>query len=292
VEIKWLRTFVVAAHYENFRQASEVLYISQPTITVHMKHLEEDIGLPLFERSGRNVILTSAGYRFLPHAKRILESYDSGIHDLTGWRQGYHRKLTLSVSPLIAMSILPPIINRFMKQYPDIEVMVKVTESIQIGEAVSGGVADYGLSRMEPIQKDLFHYKLYDDPVILVASEVEGNNADGSETRIGKLITEKVILTHNHPVYWDDLLAEIRRQFQHVRTMVVSQVHITKRFIEEGLGISFLPRSTVEQELKEGRMIEVNPGGIRLPSAATYVVYKRESPEVKAFERFIREYYV
>jgi DNA-binding transcriptional LysR family regulator len=88
MDIKWVKTFIVAANYENFRMASEDLYLAQPTVTLHIKNLEEELGLQLFDRKGRHVYITPIGQRFLPHAKKILESYESGIHDIEERRQG------------------------------------------------------------------------------------------------------------------------------------------------------------------------------------------------------------
>jgi LysR family transcriptional repressor of citA len=291
LDIKWLKTFITAAHYENFRQAAEVLFLAQPTVTIHIKHLEERVGSRLFERSGRNIMLTSAGRRFLPHAKRILEIYDNGFHDLQSWKQGYNRKLTLAVSPLIAASILPSIVRRFIGKYPDIEVVVHVMESKEIAEAITKGNADAGLSRMLPSQPELNFKKLYEDPVVLVAAHDGGELENSPPFDVEQMLHEQMVLTHNHPEYWDDLLTELRRQNNRLRTMVVSQVHITKRFIEEGLGVSFLPRSTIRREIMEGRLLEVLTDEIRLPTAATYWLIKKETRELEAFSTFLAQFY-
>lgn len=291
MDVKWLRTFVTAAHYENFRHTSEVLFLAQPTVTMHIKRLEEILGLLLFERCGRNVRLTQAARRFLPHAKRILESYEQGVHDLEGWRQGYEKKMVLAVSPLIAASILPHILRRFVEKHPHIEVVVNVMESKDIGESLASGSADFGLSRMQPVHSELMWQKLYDDPVIFIAPHDGGDFESSPPLDVERLLTEQIVLTYNHPEYWDDLLAELRRHHSRLRTMIVSQVTVTKRFIEEGLGISFLPRSTVGRELLEGRMLEVDTPHIRLPSASTYVMTKQETDEVAAFQTFLHEFY-
>src|SRR5690606_30971669 len=112
----WMKTFVTAAEYENFRKASEILFLAQPTITMHIRNLEDVLAQALFEKSGRNVVLTSAGRRFLPHAKKLLESYNYGIHDMESWRQGFTQKLIVAVSPLVAASILPSVLRRFIER--------------------------------------------------------------------------------------------------------------------------------------------------------------------------------
>lgn len=291
MDFKWIKSFVTAAEYQNFRQAAERLYLAQPTISVHIQHMEEWIGSPLFERSGRNVVLTPAGKRFLPYAQQLLKTYEKGIHDLTSWQQGYDRNLSIAVSPLIASSVLPSILRRFVEKYPHIEVEIQVQESKDITKNVFDGEVDLGLSRLSRAVAGMQAIPLYQDPVILVSAH-DGGDAEGSPPLDPEqLLEQNLILTHNHPEYWDDLLTQLRVGYPRIRTMIVSQVHVTKRFIEEGLGISFLPRSTVTRELLEGRMLEVDFPSHKLPQAATYWIQKHETEEVAAFKEFLSYYY-
>lgn len=292
MDIQWLKTFTVTAHYENFRRAAEKLFLAQPTVTMHIKHLEDKLGILLFERKGRNVYLTDAGKRFLPYARQILDKLEAGIHDLESWRQGYRRKVTIVVSPLIAASKLPMIVRQFIASYPDIEIVVEVMESIDISGAVLRGEADIGLTRMRAVHPDLYQRKLQDEPVVLIAPHDGGDNESSLPLDVEQLLSQYLVLTHNHPDYWDSLLHEIRRSYPNIRTMKVSQVHVTKRFIEEGLGISFLPRSTVVREVLEGRVLEVHTNEFKMPVASTYLIHQSDKEEVEAFMQFIQQFYL
>src|SRR4051812_40242293 len=125
MDLKWLRTFITAAKHENFRKTAEELFISQPTVTVQIKLLEEEIGSTLFQRDGRKVGITEDGRRFLPHAQKLLASYEAGMSDLNRYRQGYTQKLTLAISPLIAESIMPFALKRYMNLHSEIEINVQ-----------------------------------------------------------------------------------------------------------------------------------------------------------------------
>ncbi|HET7579391.1 MAG TPA: LysR family transcriptional regulator [Bacillales bacterium] len=291
MDIRWLRTFVTAAKFENFRQTAERLYMAQPTVTVHIRHLEKEIGSPLFKRSGRNIVLTTAGHRFLPHAKKILAYHDQGLQDLLGWRQGYERKLTLAVSPLIAASILPYTVREFTERYPETEVRVEVAESKEIGEMTANGKADLGLSRIKPGHPNLEVHTLYEDPIVCVAPHDGGDFESSPPIELDDLLETMILFTHNHPGFWEALLADIRGWNRVYRSMVVTQVHVTKRFIEEGLGFSFLPKSTVRRELLEGRMLEARPKWLDLPTAATYLVSREDTEEVSQFKNFLGQYW-
>ncbi|MDR6999925.1 LysR family transcriptional regulator [Neobacillus niacini] len=283
MDIKWLKTFIVAARYENFRKASEELFLTQPAVTKHVKRLEEYLHISLFERSGKNVSLTPAGSRFLSSAIKILKKYEDEMEEFEGWKQGYNRKLTIAVAPQIAVSILPLFLRIFMEQHPNIEVMINVVRSFEIGKEISLGKADIGLSRMKPIQTDLSCERIHRDPVILVAPNLEEKKQHKTNLNEENVLQQFRLLTDNHPAYWDTLLSEIKKYYPKIRTIPVTQMEITKRFIETGLGVSYLPLSVVQEELRHRRMVEIKPDKIVPPVSFTYVVTKLEIQETGEF---------
>jgi LysR family transcriptional repressor of citA len=78
MELKWIETFLSAARTENFRKTANELYVSQPTVTVHIKLLEEHLGYELFSRAGRRIRITEEGRLFLPYAEEMLRTYEAG----------------------------------------------------------------------------------------------------------------------------------------------------------------------------------------------------------------------
>jgi LysR family transcriptional repressor of citA len=272
MDLKLLRTFLVTARTLSFRKAADQLFLAQPTVTQHIRQLEEELRVQLFDRNTRRVRLTPAGERFLQHAERILSAFEAGVQDLTGWAQGYRDRLVIAVSPLVARSTLPRAVHRFTHDHPDVEVVIHIALSGEIASAVAEGKAHLGLSRVPSSSRDLVSYVWYTDPVMLVVPH-DGRDLDSPLPDWREVLSTHRLLTQNHPGYWDDLLLAIHNQGIRVRTMEVSLVDITKRFIEEGLGVSFLPHSTVWRELMEGRLMEVPTPGLPLPTAATYVIY-------------------
>jgi LysR family transcriptional repressor of citA len=290
MEFQWLNTFITAAECGNFRRTAEILFISQPTVTVHIKLLEAELGVQLFEREGKKVKLTEAGKRYLTHSKRLLEVYQSGLEDLNSFSQGYTSKLTLAISPLIADTILPFVLKSYTKQHPEVEISVKIIESSGIEQAVLREEVDLGLSCLNSNHPDLMCDLLYKDSVVLVAPHDGRDSESAPPLDEEEVLTSNYLLTHNHPGYWDALCRAVKNKYPRVRMMKVSQVHITKRFIVEGLGVSFLPTSTVRRELLEGRLLEVDCHSIHLPEADTYAIMKYNHSKQKEFLKFISNY--
>jgi LysR family transcriptional repressor of citA len=287
MDVKHLQTFVLTARTQNFRKAAEQLFLSQPTVTQHIRLLETELRVELFDRSSKRVRLTAAGEQFLQYAEQLLHVYEESVQQLTGWKQGYRDRLVLAVSPLVARSTLPRVMKRFTAAHPDVEVVVHIALSPEIPPLLTEGRAHLALSRMPAHSRDLFSFVWYNDPVILVVSS-DGQDLDAAPPDWREVLTNNRLLTHNHPLYWDDLLVSIHRHGIRMRTMEVSLVDITKVFIEEGLGISFLPESTVKRELLEGRLMEVPTPGLPLPVAATYVIHPANGPS-EAAAAFIKE---
>ncbi|WP_350448843.1 LysR family transcriptional regulator [Rossellomorea vietnamensis] len=99
MDLNIIKTFIIAAEFNHFRKAAERLYISQPTVTVHIKQLEKELGVILFERVGKNIKLTEAGRSYLQNAKRLIEVYEEGITDIQSFSQGYTTTLKMAISP-------------------------------------------------------------------------------------------------------------------------------------------------------------------------------------------------
>ncbi len=271
MDLRLLRTFQVTARTLNFRRAAEHLFMAQPTVTQHIRQLEEELRVQLFDRTSRRVKLTSAGQRWLAYANQVLAIYDKGIQDLSGWQQGYRDRLVVAVSPVIARSTLPRIVQRFTTEHPNVEVVIQVAISQDIPGMIADGRAHIGLSRTDSPSRDVQSRIWYSDPVMLVVRGDAGDH-DSPPPDWRDVLSHERLLTMNHPGYWEDLLLALYNLGINARTMEVSLVDITKRFIEEGLGVSFLPESSVRRELLEGRLLEVPTPGLTLPVSATYVI--------------------
>ncbi|HHY73434.1 MAG TPA: LysR family transcriptional regulator [Bacillus bacterium] len=287
MEMKWLKTFMIAAQTENFRKTSEELFLTQPAVTKHVQRLEEFLQIQLFQRNGKKVHLTPAGYRFLKHAQTIVSAYDEGMKDFQAWKQGYDKKLTIAVAPQIAASILPSLLRDFISQHPSIEVMINIVKSFEIGEEINAGRADLGLTRMKPVQPNLNCIMIHEENVILVAPN-EGRRENNFYCEKNMLQKYRLI-TDNHPEYWDTLIVEVKKHYPNVQTMKVNQIEVTKRFIEEGFGVSYLPITMVKEEIMEKKMIEVLEEKVCPSKSLTYLVTKIDTEEVKLFSTFIKQ---
>ena len=171
MELRHIRYFVKAAELLHFTHAAESLYVSQPTLSTHIHQLEEEVGLPLFDRTQRNVRLTEAGKVFLDRAQQALLNLDLAkerIDDLKVLAAG---TLRLAALLTFGQEVLPSWIATFNAAYPNIRIIVSTGTSDFIEEQVLSGDADLGLSFVPATLENLHGETLIEEEIFLVVSD-------------------------------------------------------------------------------------------------------------------------
>ncbi|MCL6452336.1 MAG: LysR family transcriptional regulator [Alicyclobacillus sp.] len=271
MDLNWLETFLVAAEEGNLRRAAERLHLAQPTVTQQIQKLEAACGCPLFDRVGRQLVLNAAGRRFQAHASDVWARYHEGLADLARLQQGYDVTLRLVCSPLIATTYLPRWVQAYQRERRNVEFAVEICESQQILERLLQGGADLAFSRLAATHPRLTRTPLYADPVVMVAPHAR-TDMDEPPRTAEEWLADEVVFTHCHPEYWDALVPALRRVNPALRTMKVSQVHVALHWIAEGMGVSFLPKSTIRRDVLRGTVEEVPLPAVPLPTAYTYLL--------------------
>ena len=291
LDTTWLETFLVAAQEEHFGRAADRLHLAQPTVSLHVAKLESRLGVPLFVRTGRAVRLSSYGRRFLRYAETALQSLEDGARSLELERQGRELELKVAVSPLIAATALPGWVRAFGREASHVAVTVMVDESINIAARVAVGAADVGLSRLPADRAELRSLRLGKDPVVLAAPQ-DAYDLDGPPRSLGDLLADYPLLTDNHPQYWDDTVRTVRRLWPSARMVSVSQVAVTLAWVEEGMGISFLPWTAVRRALLLGTVVEVPCPEVAVPDTASYLIWDEAaaSEGARLFAAFLTRY--
>jgi LysR family cyn operon transcriptional activator len=171
VELRHIRYFIRAAELLHFTHAAESFYISQPTLSIHIQQLEEELGLPLFNRIGRNVRLTEAGNVFLDQARKSVRELDIAMEEIADMKGLKSGTLRLTALLLFGQEILPTWLAKFNCSYPNIQIMLKTGPSEQLEEELLAGQVDLALSFVPPSSEDLAYEKLFTEQIFFVVGE-------------------------------------------------------------------------------------------------------------------------
>ena len=241
-DLDQLQAFVAVAERGSFRAAAEQIHLSAPALSRRIERLETSLGARLFNRTTREVELTSLGRSFLERARAALDDLESamlGISDIAQTRSG---RVTVACVPSAAAHFLPSVVRTFSEQYPGIRLKVLDDAYNQVLSSVLSGEADFGISFMhgkvpgidfEPIQTDPFVLALRRDHRLASRKSVAWSELEGERMiAVSRSSGNRQVL--------DDALAragvnpEISFEVSHIATLI--------GMVDAGLGVAVVPR--------------------------------------------------
>lgn len=168
VDLHQLRIFVAVARLGNFTRAAERLSLSQPSLSLHVRQLEQDLRVRLFDRSTRSVTLTRAGDDFLPIAERLLDDFQSAVAAVTDLAARRRGRVAVAVLPSVAAELLPRAIALLRARHPDVSVSLRDDVAEHIPARVRSGEVDFGLGAIDSVDADISGSALISDELIAV----------------------------------------------------------------------------------------------------------------------------
>jgi LysR family transcriptional repressor of citA len=286
MNLEWYYTFIVVAKYENYRKAADELFITQTSVFNHIKNLENLLKVKLFEAKGRNIILTDDGKLFYSIATSTINAYEKGIYEMKNSKKKYSFRLNLVVTSYIASYLMPKFLPAFFEVAPNIDISISVMDE-HIAQAVKESKYNIGIDRRLPNTDKINYSNVCEGKIKLVVPNIEENKYLDSEFDFFKKYR---ILAGNHPLYWERLTDKIYELFPEADITNMSSVHATECLIRANQGISYLPTYIFnDSDNKDIRIIESK--FIEDQVSFTYVMWKKESPEIKLFLELFTQFF-
>ena len=254
INLDRLAIFQAVAQTASFTRAAEVVHLTQPGISKHIKAMEEYFGVPLFDRLGRKVALTQAGavlFEATQEVMALVGAAEQRIHDLTGLRAG---KLRVGASFPIGLYILPGVLAAFRKRYPAVEVRLAISTSENIERQVLANKLDIGL-----ISREVHHPKLSTRQFMVdeLLVTVPANHRWPTRRRVKAqdLAGETFIWSARGAGARAVVEERLRAKGIVLRNVLdFANAEGVKHAVEAGLGISIQPRIMVESEIAAGSL--------------------------------------
>jgi DNA-binding transcriptional LysR family regulator len=243
MELRQLKYFVAVAEELNFRRAAEKLYMQQPPLSRQIRQLETELGVELFHRTKRSVSLTEAGRAFLDEARLTLAQAQRAINAV---QSKTSNKLTIGFSICAFDRIIPELIQKFRRQYPETQVnLTEMSKSSQI-QALLNNRIDLGFCYAPITQIELESLTILSEPLAVVLP-LNHPLAEREQIELRSLHAESFILCPK------DIKPDVRRQiiqlcthagFQPQIAREVSPTEVQLRLVESGMGISLIAASS------------------------------------------------
>jgi DNA-binding transcriptional LysR family regulator len=241
--LRELEAFLGVARLGNFTRAARSLNMSQPALTVRIRHLEDALGVRLLDRTTRSVALTRVGRELLPVVERVLGEIDAvaaNAREFAGKRRGL---VTVAALPSIASTVLPVTIAAFKTRHPGVTVRMRDAVAQRVIALVKSGEADFGIGSPTKRDPELRISHLMDDPVSVALPP--GHPLERRErVRLEDLLASPLILMDREY----SVRALIERAFESIGRSVVpayeaSYVPTALGLVKAGLGIAIVALS-------------------------------------------------
>ena len=293
MELAQLEAFLAAAERGSFRRAAEALYLSQPSLSARVHALEVELGVPLFHRMGRGVRLTEMGRAFRPYTERAIEALRQGREVVDTTRGASGGVLQIATARAIGTYTLPSILDRFRRKYPEIKVHISVGRSSDVLRMVADEEAQVGLCRVLT-DPDVLTIHLYDEDICLVTAPGHPFAVSGGAS-IYDVAREPLILYDRDSTYFV-LIGQVCREagISPRVEMTLDSIEATKHMVELGIGISFLPGSSIQHELERGSLcvVPLREGhSVSLPTAVMVRRAQHYGAGVQAFLDVLHDMY-
>lgn len=252
MELRHLHYFIAVAEELNVTRAAKRLHISQPPLSRQIQEFEAELGVKLFDRSGRHLRLTEAGRFAYEQAKQVIARM-TDMQDATRriGRLG-HRWLNIGFVPSTLYGLLPDVIRRFRRGQPEIEVGLVDLTTVEQAEALKSGRIDVGFGRLVVNDAAIVSEIVADEPLVAVLP-TSHRLARQTSVPLSALAAEHVILypARPRPGYADQVLGHFRsRGLTVMSAREVNELQVALGLVAAGVGVTLVPRSV--QRLRRG----------------------------------------
>lgn len=283
-----LKIFYFTAKHKSFTRAAEALCLTQPGVSKHIKDLEDQYEVKLFDRIGREIELTQAGEILFKSVEKIFNLVDQVKEEIDDLKELKTGELKVGSSVTIGIYLLPGILKKFKKLYPGSRIVLDINLNQQVIRQVLENAADIGLLGAPANDDRLVMAPFYSDELVIIAS---GNKWMKKENvNVEELINETFIIAGKGSgtrSIVENRLNEAGISLKN--TIEFGNTEAIKKAVEAGLGISIISKLAIKREIQLGIVRSIPISGIDL-KRKFYIVYRKDkyiNAMAKSFLEFI-----
>jgi len=250
LDTRLLAAFVQVADQQSFSQAALSLHLSQPAVSKRIAALEAQVGRALFDRVGREIVLTEPGRTLLPHARQVLRELENGRRALASLSGRVAGRLSVGISHHIGLHRLPPLLREFVGHYPDVELDMHFVESEQGCRAVEHGHLELALVTLPANDATLQSLQVWPDPMRIA---IAGDHPLAAELApdTAELLRYPAVLPDRNTFTHALIASAFREQGLQPRVLLTTNyLETIKMLVGVGLGWSVLPVAMIDDGLR------------------------------------------
>lgn len=245
---------------ESFTLAAKDLHLTQPAVSLQIRSLEEEYGVELLDRSGQHIIPTASGRVLRDYAERILELYNESRQEIDKLNNLMRGTLEIGASTGPGEHILPQLLGRFKEEYPEIDILLRISRTEEIIEQVRGRALEIGVVGARSRDNDLIFEPFVKDELVVIGGP-RHRWAQRESIDLNNLLEEPFILQQPGAgirTMLEQGLADMGLRLADLNVhMELGLQESVKTAVASGLGIGIISRFAVAQELASGVLTEL-----------------------------------
>lgn len=241
--ITQLKYVLAVAEHKNFTLAAEKCFVTQPTLSMQIQKIEDELSIQIFDRTKKPIQLTDIGQKIVTQAKNIVTEADR-IQDIVEQQKGFiGGEFRLGIIPTIMPTLLPMFLNNFIKKYPKVKLIIEELNTDEIITKLNNGHLDAAIAATPLMEEKIKEIVLYFEPFVAYIPESH-HNFKKEEIEVSDLILDEILLLQDGHCFRDGILNLCKNQnkgeFNHFQIESGSFETLIK-LADEGLGTTLLP---------------------------------------------------
>ena len=277
MNLRDLRYFIALAETRHFGRAAEACFVSQPTLSTQLKKLEEELGVALFERAPRNILLTPAGEQILRHAKLALSHVGTMQEIAKHTKDPESASIRLGIFPTLAPYLLPHVVPKLRKRFPNLELLLIEEKTEILIHQLRDGLIDAAILA-EPLTEEQFEsMHLFTEPFVLALPEKHPLSKQLT-LGMGELEQQHLLLLEDGHCLRDQALgvcalsgASEKEGFR------ATSLETLRQMVAAGVGITLLPMLAVKPPVPKSPYIRLLPFRNPAPTRGIALYWRKSS---------------
>jgi LysR family transcriptional regulator, nitrogen assimilation regulatory protein len=286
MDLRQLRSFAAVVEEGSINRAAIRLHCAQPSVSVQMRHLEEELGLPLLDRRARGVVPTAAGERFYADCLKILGDVESARQRMDDWSREVSGALAAGIIPTISKGVLPKVLPDYTNGYPNVDIRIAEAYSGTLTGWVLDGDLDFALVTEPPHDPSLAQKIVSSEPLVLVSGRAS-RLVPGEPVNLREIAPIKLLF----PSQRHSLRTIIER---HVATgdiavdriIEIDGLYATLQFLRHSDWSSIIPVTTLAEDIDDPRLT-VSPIVTPVTRLDYYLIHQTRRPLTQPALRLI-----
>jgi DNA-binding transcriptional LysR family regulator len=258
LEIGQLEAFERVAREGSFTRAADALGLTQPAVSTRISTLEAELKGALFERKGRQLVLSPLGERFLPYAQRMLVVMSESLQTVQNYHENKLGEVRIAAPTPFLLSFLMDTLSAFRQEHPTVDILIRERNKTTIFDLLLDNAMTLGLVNAPVFDRSFIHLARFRDPIVAVVGQGHPlAQADKSLAMdaIYQYTIYRVSMFPQMTAFIDEVVEDGRRGSG--GAVIALPMVMARELVLTGEGVTFLPESYIKQALVDGRLVRL-----------------------------------